>query len=190
MSYAALYEFVQAHPVPISRRLFVPKVEELAGRKVKVIKSGLDISITRGFYIPCTNLEHPFVRQTGGTRDIVVLARDNNRCWDRFVLAKELMHMFDSPLSWTNSASEFEDLLDEFGAPRMERSVQMNSEAEAFWKALGLICPEAERARLSHEYSKGVLMARDIAHMLLIPEQLVPALFDQSYKPNLQALLK
>lgn len=189
MSYASLYLFVQGLTPPVSRNQIVPKVEELAGRRVRVIKSGLDISVTRGFYVPCTNTDHVFVRQAGGGRDIIVLARDNNRCWERFVLFKELMHMFDAPLERTSSAVEFEDLLEEFVAPKTTRSLQMNSEAWAFWKALGLCCPETERVRLSKEYAAGTMTAMQIAQHLKIPEQCIPPLFDQDYKRVIQSLL-
>lgn len=180
-SYKNLYNQIQELTPPISRKVIGPLIRDLTGKDFRVVASGLDVNFVRGYFVSADNAESRFVK-AAGNRNAVVIARDNNRCWSRFVTFKELMHLFDNEVEHTTDSDEFETLLDEFTAPAMERSSQMISEIKAFWMALGLVCPEKRRLELFHAREARQITDRAIAEELMLPEQYVPSLMDHNYK--------
>jgi len=103
MPYKDLYEYCQTLTPKISRNTIKNKALELSGvPSVRIVKTGLDTTICRGFYLSAKNNNHRLVQQLGS--HVIVLARDGlNYCWERFVVVKELMHLFDDPISATDT---------------------------------------------------------------------------------------
>ncbi|MBF0246702.1 MAG: hypothetical protein HQL36_01300 [Alphaproteobacteria bacterium] len=124
------------------------------------------------------------VKQLGA--HVIVLARGENRCWDRFVFVKELMHIFDDPMQSTNSGDSFDRLLTDLtGANSPEWSPQMISEVDCFWMALGALCPERERLKFQKQLEDGQIDDYGIALQLKIPQQYVHNLF----RPNFPSII-
>ena len=114
MSFGQLYNYCQTLGVPVSRANIKAKACELTNtNSVKLFRDGLDAEAVRGFYISARNTSHPFVRQSQSST-VIVVARSLNECWERFVVVKELMHLFDDPLQSLGTPDEFEQLLAEF----------------------------------------------------------------------------
>lgn len=192
MSYAALYEYCQDLPVPVSRSKIIPKVVELARRPRRplVLLRTMDPATIAGFIVfPDEDADpaHPFVRWGRG-EPVICVARSLNYCWQRFVVIKELMHYFDPPLEKVNTPEDFGALLTEFAAPQPDRSLAMNSEVSALWMALGIMCPEIRRQSLERRRAKGELTDLDIAQELKMPAAYVPLLFTAQYKHNIGRL--
>jgi hypothetical protein len=59
------------------------------------------------------------VEQFGSS--VVVVARGLNRCWERFVYVKELMHVFDGVDEATDSGEKFESMLEGLVMPTSAR---------------------------------------------------------------------
>jgi len=182
VSYQALYAHCQTLTPHIHRNEIRDKAKALTGvASLAVMKTGLDVAFCRGFYLSARNTEHRLVIQHGG--HVIILAREGlNRCWERFVFIKELMHLFDDPEEATDTGDQFEKLLAEFMAPGAAgRSPQMNSEIKCFWMALGVLCPEPNRLEFQAEREKGQIDDYSIALRLRIPEQYVPSLFHPEF---------
>lgn len=186
MAFKDLYEHVQTMDIHINRNEIKAKAIEISGvDDVKVVRAGLDTQVCRGFWLTPTNEDHHLVKQYGC--HVAVTARGLNRCWDRFVTVKEMMHLFDGEQQRTGNADQFEDLLSEFSSPMIQTSSQMVSEIDAFWRALSVLCPEKYRQEFFELKEKQSIDNYEIALRLRIPEQYVPRLFEARYQRWLNA---
>ena len=190
MGYSHLYDFAQTLQVPISRATIRPKVIEFTDiGHIGHVKTGLNTSICRGFYLSAQNTEHRLVQQVGN--NIVVTARELDDGWERFVYTKELMHAFDNPDEATDSGDDFDTLLTELvGPPEPSRSPQLVSEFACFWMALGTLCPESVRQDLRRSVEKGTADTYEIALQLKIPERYVLQLIQDRFKAILDPILE
>jgi hypothetical protein len=191
MSYKKLYEYCQTLEAPIGRNEILAKVRELSSQGLTYIRAGLDKNILLGFFVSAENPEHPLVKQLGG-KNIIVLARGLERPWERLVLFKELMHMFDSDLQKTNSSAEFEQLITGMCAVELIAHIvspPLLSEWACMLMAASTFCPEKMRAELQQDRDAGRITDTEIAAKLRMPEKFVPILFDPKYKEAISVLL-
>lgn len=181
MAYKDLYDFAQDLKTPVSRNKLRDKAIEIAGvPKVAHAKTGMDLGLARGFWLTPNNTEHHLVRQLGC--HIVVTARELNRCWERIVYIKELMHLFDEEDELAATPQMFDDLLAEFASQGpVDRSPQMKSEMLAVWRALALLCPENQRLEFAAERKGNRIDDYEIALRLKIPQIHVPKLFGTTF---------
>lgn len=187
--YKKLYEYCQTLTPKISRKLILPKIKEITGiDSVRTITSGLDITVTRGYFLSAQNQENPLVRQFGC--NLIVLARGQNKCWERFVNTKEMMHLFDDDGEPTDSAEKFECLLTDWEAPSANPSNQKISEYKGLWMALACLCPEKNRLEFKTLREKKHIDDLGVALQLKIPEQYVPQLFRPNYNEIIEKLIK
>lgn len=190
MPFADLYHHCQTLTPKISRNVIRDKVLDLTGfNRIKTMKTSLDTSVCRGFYLSARNQDHKFVQQHGSR--IIVLAREGlNHCWERFVYVKELMHAFDDPAKATDTGDAFERMLSDLtpGAPA-ELSPQGLSEIKCFWMALAVLCPDAMRREFEAERKAQRIDDYAIAIRLRIPQGYVPRLFEKRYQPILTEIL-
>lgn len=186
MPYGDLYDHCQPLPLHVSRKLVKDKIEEMHGIRVAVVKTDLDTTVCRGMYFSPRNTTRRIVQQLGC--HVVVLPRvGNNRCWERFVEVKEYMHVFDKEDEATDTGEAFDQLLREFSTMKPSPSPQMTSEIKAFWRAMGLLCPEPARQQL-HEERAGGLSDYQIALRLRIPQLYVPSLFEDWYLEQIESV--
>jgi hypothetical protein len=188
MTYRQLVDYFQNAQPKIGRGPVRVKIRELTGHQIQVAKTALDIRVCRGMYLSPQNQTARIVQQLGS--HVVVMPREgNNNCWERFVEVKEYMHVFDSPQEATDTGELFDALLAEFcasGGAAQTMSHQVNAEHKAFWRALGVLCPEPYRLRLIDERAERGpdLTDYQIALRLRIPEQYIPCLFLEWYVDN------
>ena len=190
MGYRDLYDYCQGLATPVNRNAIRDKLYELLpDRRVRVVVSDLNMNFVLGYYVSARNEGCRFVQQCGG-KSVIVIARGLNRCWQRFVTVKEMMHLFDDPLETTNSAADLETLLADFcgSAEPGELTPQMRSEIDCFWMAIGLLCPENVRVDLQQRREGGAISDAEIAQLLLVPAKYVPAFFHPRYKEILSRL--
>ncbi|WP_156428716.1 hypothetical protein [Magnetospirillum sp. XM-1] len=189
MPYRDLYEICQKQSLHIPRNFIKSEVLRLTGKeKIRVVCTDSDPSLCRGMFISFGNNESNIARQCGC--DVIVLARGMNRCWQRIVYIKELMHLFDAHAESTFGGHEFDTLLSEMsGAETPTRSPQWRSEIKAFWMALACLCPEDKRINFMELRKSGKIDDYSIALQLRIPQQYVPRLFQQNYGLIIQEIL-
>lgn len=189
MSFQKLYDHCQTLAAPISRADIKKKTCELTGHtSVRLYRDGLNVDDVRGYFVSPKNMSHPFVHQNNGN-PFIVIARDLNPCWARFVVVKELMHLFDPPLYSLGCGEEFEALLAEFASGLPNRSLAMVSEVQCFWMALAVLCPEPLRQELQNAVANKTKEHKDVAEQLKIPEQFIPHLLSPDFKKIIAHLL-
>lgn len=177
MTYKKIYQHCQGFTTPVRRNLVRDELLKITGvRRLMVVKTGLDVSTCRGFYLSARNTDHPFVKQVGG--HVVVLARDQEPAWDRLVFVKEALHLLDDPIEATDSGDELEAQLNELTGPGNPiRSPQMKAELQCYWMALSLLCPETRRQEFIKQREAGEITDYDVALGLRIPEKAAQRLF-------------
>lgn len=186
MSYAILYAECQKERVHVRRNVVRDKVLKLNGlNRIPLVRTSLDTSVCRGFYASATNKNHRIVEQFGSS--VVVVARGLNRCWERFVYVKELMHVFDGIDEATDSGEKFESMLEELVMPTFAKwSPQMMSEMKCFWRAMGALCPENIRLEMAEKRTKGQIDDYGIALAFRIPQQYVRHMFEVDYPARIK----
>lgn len=188
MSYRDLYVSCQQDALPVSRTRLREEICRLTALpRPRVLLSGLNPEIVRGYYLTSENQDHSFAKHANGPGGaVIVVARQMNYCWRRFVEVKEMMHMFDSGPQLVGTPEGFESLISEFVAPSPERSEAMQSETRALWMALGVLCPEAKRQEFSRARSACEVTDRQIAEVFKIPEQYVSNLMSPRFTRNIE----
>lgn len=189
MPYSELYDYAQTLSVPVSRNLLRDKAILLAGvPRVAHARAGMDLDVTRGLWLTPTNTDHHLVKQFG--THVIVTGRDLNKCWERMVYVKELMHLFDDDTGKASSVADFDSLLAEFASQGpIERSPQMTSEIVALWRALAILCPERLRLEFAAERAAVKVDDYEIALRLRIPQYHVPRLFSPTFERMLETVL-
>lgn len=187
--FKGLYNFCQTLEPKISRNDILKKTLEITGAQtVKAVKTSLDITACRGMFLSPKNTNHRIVQQLGC--NVILLARGQKYCWERFVYTKELMHLFDDDDEPTSTEEKLEKLLADLEVPSAELSKQALSEIKGFWMALACLCPEKNRLEFQRLREKNHIDNYGIALQLKIPEQYVPSLFRQGYLNIIQLLIK
>lgn len=190
MSFGALYKEVQDLPAPIGPGEIRVRIGRLlGGRRATVVRMALDPDLIKGYYLSPRNEDTLYFKGVPAGAAVIVVSRDLDGPWARFVESKELMHLFDDPLHSTNTGVELETLMDglcqSVDPERADRSPQEQSEYECFWMAMALICPERVRVDYQQRREAGHILDAQIAAELQIPEVLVPALLSEEYKPSI-----
>jgi hypothetical protein len=180
LSFKKLFDYAQSLPPYIKRNAIRDKVIELTeAEQIRVVRAGLDTEICRGYWLTPQNTQHPLVAQLGS--HIVVSARDNNQCWERFVVIKEMMHLFDTDDQKAKDAATFSALLSEFSAPMAPYTPQFDAEIDSFWQALAVMCPQKQRDDFRKELAAQTTDPYEIALKLKMPEGYVQRLFEDRF---------
>lgn len=185
MSYSKLYAYCQAQPANahISRRDLVLQASELKGDgRVQIYETGINTALFRAmFFVP--NCDNHWSKLAKG-RPCILIARDLEPDWKRFVTIKELMHLFDQPLDYVGTEDDFGSLLEQLSTPPItsKPSPGFVSENRAFYMALGVICPEVRRQEYVRGVDNGKISPDDIAKDLKIPVAYVHLLLHPVFK--------
>lgn len=174
MSFKQLYEAVQADDKDVISTKWLRKkaIEFSSITLIKEQWSGVvDGTWLRGFYIEGP-LGPPVPLQDH--QSLIVLARAmctgaQGEYWRRFVLTKELMHVFDTEEEKTDNADAFEKQINRLKDPSSEITPQYRAEQKAVWRALAVLCTERKR----REY-KSLLMADKISEDVVAASLRIP----------------
>jgi len=147
----------------------------------------MDVKVCRGLYLSPQNKDHHFVKQLG--HHVISVARDQNRCWQRFIVIKEMMHMFADPITAADSGETFEQLLEDFSSQASEISPQMRSEFDCTWMALAAICREDKRIEYMEMRRRNEISDYQIALELKIPQLMLPNLFHAKYRSVIDQII-
>jgi len=192
VSFKTLYAQRQSMPFHVKRTQILKLAQEISGKEAMLLCTGkLTIDVLRGLYISVDDTSQLNLDFAKG-KNLIIFARQNNRCWRRMVIMKESMHLFDSAPESTSTADRFGSLIDDLIVRSPEKpTLEMRSEIFAMWKAVSLFVPEADRAEIAQDRANGKLHDKnDIADKIKMPLQWVPALFGPNYKDILQILLQ
>jgi hypothetical protein len=109
--------------------------------------------------------------------------RELNKCWQRYVCCKELMHVFDSQAERTDTAEKFQQLVDEIETPLPagEASPMYDTETRTLWMAIAILCPASVRERFKPDWDAKKLSDYEIALELRVPEILIKTIMGPLY---------
>ena len=158
---------------------------------VFVIESDIDKNILYGMYTHKIESSESL----GENQRIceIYWARELNYCWKRFVLCKELMHLFDGDEARVSNIDTAETLIFDLTSPfNPERQYSQVWTADQFavLKALLVLTPEHAITQLRAEYRSGELTEYEVALKLRIPEYFVKHILDEEFRRMIVDLLK
>lgn len=186
MNYSDLYAEFRGVSEYVSRTAYKDAVLRICGlNTIRHFRMAMDKNVSRGAFLKPTNEGHQFVQAYGG--NIIITARGMNRCWDRFVYCKELMHVFSSGDSCADTGERFEVLMTELTSAPTNPSGAFLDEIECFWRALALICPRSKRDKFRRRLQANEISEYDVALQLKIPEVYVSRLFWSRFDEFLDA---
>ncbi|MBE8221082.1 MAG: hypothetical protein HAW65_07245 [Alphaproteobacteria bacterium] len=195
MSYQQVYERCKKLPISIKRTIIKDIVSDISGLHIKWCRAGMNEKNLRGLYLNPEDVKSTKFRNSnkeGGP--VIVTERSLNRCWERLVYVKELMHVFDTDDQLTKTGENFEDITSTFGGDVYtdpeDRSPVVNAEFIALPMALGLLCPKIHLDEFRKERIAGTIPDNDIATAFRIPEQYVPAIMNPSFDATILSILK
>lgn len=186
MSFPKLYAAVQDQKGAVSTRWL--KNQAIALSEITAIKeqwSGvLDDAAIRGFYIEGP-LNGPV--PLTDTESLIVLSRAMCKGplgdhWRRFVYAKELMHVFDTPEEKADTPAKFDLQIEKFGDPSKVTSPQYRAEEKAFWRALMVLCPEGRRLEFKAQLIADEISPAVVGAGLRIPQGYISQLMRDDFE--------
>jgi len=189
MSFSQLYDEVQKLEYPVSTRwLREHAIKFSTITAVKEQWSGLiNPEIIRGFYI-----EGPIGPPIplAENESLITLARAmckgrQGDYWRRFVYTKELMHVFDEDEEKASDAAKFDLQIERFADFNAPMSPQYRAETKAFWRALGVLCPEKSRKDLCSQLEQGNVSIEVVAASLRLPVEHIHDLM----RPDFEAII-
>ncbi|MCP2154937.1 UNVERIFIED_ORG: hypothetical protein J2S29_001271 [Rhizobium sp. SLBN-170] len=190
MSFREFYEARQALPDYINRNVIRDRILGITGiPKISIAIIDVDIEVCRGIYLSPKNPEHALVKQHGN--HVIGVARGNNRCWQRFIAIKEMMHMFADPETALDQPAQLEILLEEFSNQQTisGASPQMESEFNCLWMALAAICREEKRLEYKDMRERNEISEYQIALELKMPQFHVRNLLHPRYREAVDKIL-
>lgn len=120
-------------------------------------------------------------------------AQSLNKCWQRFVCCKELMHIFDKDDERTDSKEKLIQLLKELTSPipvHHKISPMHAAEHTAVWMAMAVLCPIPFRDHFYTDWKNGRLSDYDIALALRLPELYVKNIMSDDFLKAVEFLTK
>lgn len=191
MEFADLYRFAAELPGPeVSLKELAKQVQAFHPviGAVEFWAVDLDQSISLGHMVYDKDRDSPYADEF--TVASIRLDRRLNRCWRRFVGCKELMHVFDSPAARADNREKFVTLLRELERKPLiqDMSPMAISEANAYWMAIVVLCPEHIRNKMKQELDTHRMTAFEVATRLRIPEKYIPAIMSEYYDRVLDGL--
>jgi hypothetical protein len=190
MAFRDLYSEVQA----IKGKISVRVLRDLAIRfsaitKVKEQWSGaMDPAFMQGFYIE--GPQGPPI-PLAESEALITIARTvaKNKHRRRFVYAKELMHVFDSPEEKVDTPEKLEALAERFHDPTAGETPQYRSEEIAFWRALAVLGQEERRKAFKNDLEANTVTLEVVATALQIPPTYARLLFRDDFQAILQHIM-
>lgn len=191
MNFSDLYHFANSE-MTASRIGFKFLAERISSEhpdvaRVQTWACDLDIEVSMGHIVYEDERTSPYNEAENVA--VIRFARSLNRCWQRLVCTKELMHVFDSSGARTSNKERFIQLLSELETAPLsgDASEMFRSERSALWMALLVLCPA--RLRQVHvvgdDSDENILM---IAHRLKVPVAAVRAIKRDYYNTALETL--
>lgn len=108
------------------------------------------------------------------------------RSWQRLIICKELMHLFDSESVSTKSRSDFYALVEalfdpELPTDQLQINIQSFTDEVALLMALAVLFPHESREEIIRAHDSGRMTVGDIADEFDIPAVHVPMLLSKSW---------
>jgi hypothetical protein len=192
MPFADLYDAVQTLDGRISTSWIRAKCIEFSPiNSVKEIWSSVfNDEYLRGCYVEGP-MDQPVAIPPDGCLIILsramCLEKPYGDHWRRFVLTKELMHVFDEADEKASCSNTLEDQVQGFSDPTLG-APQYVAENKAVWRAAGVLCQEARRLQFKQQLGQSEISFDVVAAALQIPVNYVRLLMHDHYEVIIQHL--
>jgi len=113
-----------------------------------------------------------------------------NICEKRFVVCKELMHVFDKEQSQVRNGDQYKILVTEIELRPINQSEQYISENTAQWMALLVLCPKIHRDKMVALAENDTISFFEVALKFRIPESVVQSLISEYYDSAYDLLIQ
>jgi hypothetical protein len=158
------------------------------------------IQIKRTHKLPKEQLRGMIIRHEAGfmpnARDCnysIFIAANLTREMERFVIIKELMHLYFGPDGGgcaTDTQFVLQNHIQEmFGSSAEIKSMEYTAEKQAFWMAISVITTEIDRLNFKDKLEAGELSINDVAAKLRIPQHTASALLSSQFDHEISNLL-
>jgi len=104
----------------------------------------------------------------------------------RFILTKELMHVFDTEEEKANNKEKFDQQIRRLKDPSAAANQQHQAELKAYWRALGVLCPEEKRLEYKALLQEDKISWDVVAASLRIPIAQVRLIMDDKFEQFLE----
>ncbi len=178
-----VYDYCQTLAPEIPFEEVLKKVLDVACvDELELHYTALNTETLRGFFLGAEDVDHPYLHFRG--KNLIVLATGMRTCWERFVIVKEAMHLFDDDHEKVNNRMKFERFLNDWGSPSyaLSKSSEHSSDLNAVYMALACLCPESARLEFGRKFQIGQIDAYGIASKFRVPEQYVSTLLRDDYQ--------
>lgn len=112
---------------------------------------------------------------------------------ERFVVIKELMHIYFGPegggVYATSSEIELENLINELFVGSLTKSRQTAAETKALWMAISVLVREKDRRETRKQFEADPTKLPEIAHHWRLTERRASLLFSDRYSREVESLL-
>jgi hypothetical protein len=186
LDYKDLYDWAQAQSPKVSTNFIREQV--LNNTDISNITErwyGFDIRVLWGL---C--LRGPFQLGAYNLKDdtefLIVIARDLDQAQRRIALTKEIMHVYDSLSERANNKLKMGAIFRYLLGTTTEIGAIEKTESRAFYRALGILCPESDRQDYILAKSKGEVRDYEFAARLQVPEFVCGALRDDDFIDRLE----
>ena len=193
MSFRILYQEVQKTPGKISTSWIEEEATRLSRIK-KVTEQWSDVvdpKLLRGFYIE--GPMGPPVR-LGENEALIVLSRAmclglQGKYWRRYIKTKELMHVFDVDGELTDTAEKFDQQVERFADPTADNSSQYRADINAMWRAMALLCREADRLKFKGQLDANEISVEVVSVGLQLPTSIVRNLMRDNFLQIIESVM-
>lgn len=194
MAFRELYEAVQKIDGRISTKFL--RALSIEHSEITAIKeqwsSVVDMSHIRGFYIEGPLVNGPVLLNQ--KESLIVLSRamckdkTHGRQWRRFVLTKEIMHVFDTEDEKAQNPDQLDVQIERLSDPSAPISPQYIAELKAQWRALAVLCQEEKRQEYKRQLEADEISFEVVAAALQIPSGVVRNMMSEAYDRALKHL--
>lgn len=201
MCFADFYTRCQELSPKVSRAHLLPIIKEITGiENIQCRYVDFDPEIIRGMIIQPSNPDDPVIKQLGLSHvlqqhknaHVILLARDQDDDWKRFVSVKEVMHLFDKGEELTDTALDFDCLVNDLVGLYYKNATITNaaisSENLCVLRAMAALCPEHARLDFEQRRNNGLIDDAGIAMKLGVPEVVASHYFKPEYAASIAAI--
>ena len=125
-------------------------------------------------------------------RYTIVLAEGMDPFMERFVTIKELMHCYFEAGDGTATYNEIvldAHLRQFFGQSASSQSAHVQAEYTAFWMAMGVLCPERQRADYRRKCEADELTIAEVSQMLQAPDHIIRRFLSDQYEDEIRDII-
>jgi hypothetical protein len=195
MSLKSLVETFSCHTrLPVLIQDVVAQIVEMGVEdKITYVGVNLDINVLRGMCIKRT--KRPGVYADPELVADIYYATNQEKDWQRLVVCKELIHLFDATEASTTAESDLNHLMENMAlSPELQfqkdDGLKVTTDKLAILYAVCVLFPKDAREVLLEPYRQGIISAGNIARTAEIPEKYVRLAMHDEWEAIYETLIR